>query len=246
MKKIAEVIKLKRDSTAWRDALPQSKDTRKPKANLLSAAIALEHAPEWQGVLAYDEFALTAVLMKPPPWWRKNGEWGQSSWSDADDNRATVWLQQNGIDVKPTTTAQAADTVARKKTFHPIRDYFAKIEPLWDGRPRALNFLADYMGAERSTYSSDVSRVLFVGAVARILRPGCKHDQMPILESEQGAGKSRALDVLFSPWYTDDIAELGSKDSQMQARSAWGIEVAELSAMARSDVERIKAFLSVA
>jgi predicted P-loop ATPase len=67
---------------------------------------------------------------------------------------------------------------------------------------------------------------------------------MPILEADQGVGKSRTVDVLFAPWFSDDLAELGSKDAAMQTHGAWGIELAELSAMTRSEIERIKAFVS--
>jgi predicted P-loop ATPase len=50
--------------------------------------------------------------------------------------------------------------------------------------------------------------------------------------------------MLFEPWFTDDLAEFGSKDASMQVRSAWGIEVAELSAMTRGEIERVKAFIT--
>jgi hypothetical protein len=36
--------------------------TKTPKAILANALIALRRAPEWQGVLAYDEFALVTKL----------------------------------------------------------------------------------------------------------------------------------------------------------------------------------------
>jgi predicted P-loop ATPase len=49
---------------------------------------------------------------------------------------------------------------------------------------------------------------------------------------------------LFDPRYSDEIADLGSKDAAMQMRSAWAIEISELDAMSRAEVGRIKAFLS--
>jgi predicted P-loop ATPase len=67
---------------------------------------------------------------------------------------------------------------------------------------------------------------------------------MPILEAPQGAGKSKAIATLFKSWFTDDLAEFGSKDASMQVRAAWGIEVAELSAMTRGEIERVKAFIT--
>jgi predicted P-loop ATPase len=80
--------------------------------------------------------------------------------------------------------------------------------------------------------------------VARIMKPGCKADCVPILEGAQGKGKSSAIEILFRPWFSDDIAELGSKDAAMQIRSAWCIEIAELASMGRADIEKVKAFIT--
>ena len=65
-----------------------------------------------------------------------------------------------------------------------------------------------------------------------------------ILEAGQGKYKSSAIEALTSPWFSDDIADLGSKDAAMQVRVAWCIEIAELSAMSRPEVEKVKAFIS--
>jgi len=65
-----------------------------------------------------------------------------------------------------------------------------------------------------------------------------------ILEGPQGARKSTALRVLSEPWFTDDLGDIGSKDSQLQIRGVWIVEWAELDAMNRVDVARIKAFMS--
>jgi putative DNA primase/helicase len=43
---------------------------------------------------------------------------------------------------------------------------------------------------------------------------------------------------------TDEIADLGSKDAAMQMRGKWIIELAELDSLSRSDVSRVKAFMS--
>jgi predicted P-loop ATPase len=46
------------------------------------------------------------------------------------------------------------------------------------------------------------------------------------------------------PWFTDELADMGSKDSALQTRGIWLIEIAELDGMARADIGKIKAFMS--
>ena len=45
-------------------------------------------------------------------------------------------------------------------------------------------------------------------------------------------------------WFTDELAEIGSKGAAQQMRGIWIIEIAELDAISRAEVSRIKAFLS--
>ena len=71
-----------------------------------------------------------------------------------------------------------------------------------------------------------------------------KADCCLILEGEQGTKKSTALKTIAGEWFTDEIADLGSKDSAMQTRGVWLIEIAELDSMNRSEVGKIKAFMS--
>lgn len=43
-------------------------DSRAPRAVLANAITALRLAPEWDGVLGFNEFSLTTVALKAPPW----------------------------------------------------------------------------------------------------------------------------------------------------------------------------------
>jgi putative DNA primase/helicase len=84
-----------------------------------------------------------------------------------------------------------------------------------------------------------------ISAVARIYRPGVKADHMLILEGEQGARKSTALKILAGEeWFTDELPDLGSKDAAIHMQGVWIVEIAELDAIGRAEVSRIKAFLT--
>jgi putative DNA primase/helicase len=140
-------------------------------------------------------------------------------------------------------TTQAVQTVAREHSFHPIRTYLDSLQ--WDGIKRIDGWLTLYLGVDPSEYVRAVGAKWLIGGVARVLRPGCKVDTCPIFEGPQGALKSTALRTLAGgDFFTDDIAELGSKDSALQTRGVWIIELAELDSMTRGEVSRVKAFMS--
>ena len=77
----------------WRAALLLSRKNT-PKPLLANALTALRHAPEWEGVLAYDEFALVTMQLKPPPWLKHEYNWTPRQWTDRDDALTADWLQQ--------------------------------------------------------------------------------------------------------------------------------------------------------
>ena len=127
--------------------------------------------------------------------------------------------------------------------YHPIRDYLDGLK--WDGKERLERFAADYLGADGHRVPQRRRQdCIGLGRGAHD-RAGCKADTMPILEGGQGTFKSTALGgAVLASWFSDDIAELGSKDAAMQTRVAWCIEVAELSSMHKGEVEKVKAFVS--
>ena len=83
-----------------------------------------------------------------------------------------------------------------------------------------------------------------MSAVARVSEPGCKADCALILEGAQGMLKSTALKTLAVPWFTDELADFGTKDAALQLAGIWIVELGELDSISRSEVSRIKAFMS--
>jgi predicted P-loop ATPase len=241
MTDMEKVLDLCAGAQSWRLKLILSA-TKEPRALLANALLALREAPEWNGVLGYDEFALTTMALRPPPWVRTNGEWPQCAWGDRDDTLTAEWLQGQGIGVTERVAAVAVQAVAQNRSYHPVRDYLAGLA--WDGANRLEGFATTYLGADDTSYHAAVGRCLLISAVARVMEPGCKADHIPILEGEQGTLKSSLLRTLFAPWFSDDLGELGSKDAQMQMAGVWCVEIAELTGMRRADIERVKAFAS--
>ena len=229
--------------TAWRKDLLRSKPPMNTTEGrilpvLANAIAAFRHAPDWGGVLAFNEFGFGTVVLKPAPW----GVVPNGEWTDHEDRLATEWLQRQGILVSVEVAGQAVQTAARDHPFHPIRTYLQGLE--WDGVERVDRWLSSYLGAEDTEYSRAVGSRWLISAVARIFRPGAKADCCLILEGPQGIRKSTALRTLAGQYFTDELADLGSKDAAMQTRGVWIIELSELDSLSHSEVARIKAFMS--
>lgn len=227
-------------TTAWTDHLARAKNGV-PRPLFRNAVTALRECPSMFGVLGYDGFSCRTMLLSMPPWEMSNLGWQARPWSAQDDLACCDWLQRHDIAVPVSVTAEAVELVARDRTYHPVIEYLQDCK--WDGVKRLNTLMAVYFGAKNSPYSRAVGRMLMIAAVARVIDPGCKVDTLPVLEGKQGLGKSTAIRVLSDPWFTDEIADLGSKDAAMQA-GAWCIEIAELDAMSKAEVAKVKAFLS--
>jgi predicted P-loop ATPase len=205
---------------------------------LANAIAAFRHAPEWGGVLAFNEFGFGTVALKPAPW----GIVPKGEWTDHEDRLAAEWLQKQGILVSVEIAGQAAQTAAQDHLFHPVKTYLQGLQ--WDGVERLDRWLSAYLGAADTEYSRAVGSRWLISAVAQIFRPGAKADCCLIPEGPQGIRKSTALRTLAGEYFTDELADLGSKDAAMQTRGVWIIELSELDSLSNSDVARIKAFMS--
>lgn len=128
---------------------------------------------------------------------------------------------------------------------HPVRAYLDGL--VWDQRPRVNNWLTAYAGAASTDYVRAVSALVLVAAVRRVRQPGCKFDELLILEAAQGMRKSSALRALcpVDDWFSDDLP-LGVDSKQIIERTTgrWIIEAAELHGNRGREAEALKAFLS--
>lgn len=139
----------------------------------------------------------------------------------------------------------AADAYAHEHPYHPIRDYLDALK--WDGEKRIQRWLVTYTDAEDTPYVQAVGRLLLIAAVGRVYRPGVKYDSVVVLEGPQGSGKSSLVRSLGGQFTKEGLPPFGStpdKDIVGEIRHAWIVELDELIATKRSDVDRVKAFVS--
>lgn len=217
-------------------------DKGMPRANEANCLLALREDTALQGALWFNEFSQEVTVDRGLPWDESDADTPRV-WKETDDIQAAEWLQHRDVDAGPAVVARAVSVVARERTYHPVRDYLTGLQ--WDGRRRLANAPQAYLGVSKDDGTACIFFELWmISAVARVMHPGCKADHVLILEGRQGIGKSQALSILGGPWFRDELPEIGSKDAALQMKGVWLLELAELDAFSRSEVSRIKAFLT--
>lgn len=139
----------------------------------------------------------------------------------------------------------AVELYGQEHSFHPVRDYLGGL--VWDGKPRVGSWLCDYTEAEDNAYVRAVGKLLLVAAVARIYKPGVKYDNVVVFEGPQGSGKSTLVRMLGGQWAIEGLPVLGTQseaDTVDRIRDKWIIEIDEMVATKKSDVDYVKAFVS--
>lgn len=209
---------------------------------------ALRKAPALSNCLGFSELTNAPTTIEPWPWRDKPGPI-----SDSDDLRLGDWLCST-YKIKAASRAalaEAIDTVADARRFHPIREWLQGLQ--WDKRPRLHKWLMHVLQidpkglpAQRLRYFELMSRFILMGHVARVMEPGCKFDYSVVLEGLAGMGKSTLVKVLVGDeYFSDTHFDIGNgKDGMEQLEGLWAYELAELTALRRADSEQVKQFFS--
>lgn len=213
------------------------------KSMQTNISLIVEHHSDIKGAFIYDEFAERIIVTR---------DYSASSThkyprdiADGDYSEVQAWCERT-YKYSPVLAhvVHAVRTAAQKNRVHPLRDYLSN-------RVRASKddllstWMHRHLGVVDNAYTRAVARKTLIAAVARVFEPGCQVDTMTILEGAQGIGKSSAMRALFgSPYFTDNMAPIGTKDAQIDLSGAWCIELAELNTLRKSEVDLTKAFLS--
>ena len=210
------------------------------KGTIDNILIILDGDPALKGKFALNLFANRGEILGALPWQKDTK---RRLWSDTDSNGLYWYLERMWGITQRGNIDSALDIHAATHAFNEVQDYINGLT--WDGVPRLDTLLIDYLGAKDTAYNRAVCRKSFTGAIARAMTPGCKYDTMLILAGPQGLGKSTLLDKMSRGWFNDSIRTFEGKEASELLQGVWLVEVAELDAFRRTDIARIKQFLSL-
>lgn len=218
------------DLNAWRHNLQMG--DRGPKKNMTNLMVHLRNLPGLGKTIRLNE--MTGEV-----------EWRGEAITDTDYVDIQMIVEQAQYQPTKQDIPIAIARLAQDNAYHPVRDYLDGLK--WDGVNRLDRFLHILFGTPDTDYERTVGVKWMIGAVARVYEPGCKMDNMLVLEGPQNLGKSTALAALFGrQFFTEMVNELRDHKRFMeQIAGKWVIEFAELSAIRRADVELVKAVISM-
>jgi len=229
------------ENPAWMTQL----DTDKrgfPEQTIQNVFIILTNDIMLKGALAFNAFKDRLVCVSDLPWKEVTDPVNGDAWTDADDSELRRYIELAYHITGKERIMDAVSSVARSNTIHPVKDYLRGLE--WDGVERLDTLLVDYLNAEDTEYTRAVTRKAFTAAVARIMRPGCKFDYVLVLAGPQGRGKSTLINRMSNGWFTDSLAGIGTKEAYEGIQGFWLVELGELAAMRKTEIEVTKNFIS--
>lgn len=228
-----------RHDEEWRDLLELT-DKQKLKSSVRNVELILRHDEQWQGVLGFCQLSYRIIKKRPPP--MPDSEAGE--WAEEDAAALRVWMSHQ-YDFTPSHADinDALIVVSRSHKFHPVRDYLETL--VWDGVHRLDTWLRlAFESTDDEKYLATVGPKVLIAAVARVIRPGCKADNVMILEGEQGRGKSTVISILFGEWFSDSPIPIGDKEAYQLISGKWGYELGELDSFNKAEVTALKQFFS--
>lgn len=165
-------------------------------------------------------------------------------WTDAEDVELTCRLQgQFGFaGARTNMVHEALYAYAKRTRRHEVRDWLNTLS--WDGTPRLAIMLHRAYGTEATPYFSAVGRCFLMGAVARVLKPGCQVDYVPVFEGKGGSKKTSSLRVLFGKWFDNPSSMMGDKDFLQNMNGKWCLELGELANIHGRAIEIVKSIIT--
>ena len=216
-------------------------------ANLYNAVCLLGETPEWRGVIGYNQFRQRIEKRTPTVYGGPVGPW-----QDVDTAESILWLSRvHNVNLSRDTVDFAALAVANRNAFNPAQERLHALAEQWDGIHRLAYWLEEILDAKVDSnreHLAAIGAAWLKGVCARVLMPGCKHDDVLVLYGTQGWRKSTAAqaiaDCVCPEAFTDSV-DLGNlAEAKIQIRGVIIAELGELAGLSRGDVESIKAFVS--
>jgi predicted P-loop ATPase len=140
----------------------------------------------------------------------------------------------------------AVKSLAFDHCFDPILDLLDNAQANWDRTMRLPTWPVEYLGCKDTPLNCAIGRKALIAAARRARHPGCKFDNITVLEGPEGKNKSTAIRILAADEFFSDQSILGARDKEVQEQlgGVWMHESADLTGLKKAEVQQVKSFAS--
>lgn len=250
--KVVPFDKKNAEKLSWLTSLEENnwgfktdKNGRIKSNSLVNIEIILENDPVLKGTFQFNEFTTEIDVVKSND--KLMFKTGQLV--DAYVDQIASYIEDNsdyGVLFDNKKIRSAITVVAMRHRYNPILDYFNEAYKSWDHKERLGYIMGDYLGVEEDIVTQLITKLFFVGAVAKAHDPKTKFDFVLDLVGGQGAGKTTFLQKIAPlGYYTDQFSTFDNKDDYAVMRRALIINDDEMTATNNASFEILKKFITL-
>lgn len=216
------------------------------KRNSIKNVVAiLENDPLFKGAFQYNEFSEENEITKDISELHiKKGNFIDAyddeiaNYIESQEDYDHVFFDKNRID-------SAINVVSRRNAFNPMLNYMNEAYNKWDKKRRLDDFFPTFLGVRKDETTTLITRLWFMGGVAKVYKPLTKIDFSLDLVGGQGVGKTTILQKTAPlDLYTDQFNSFTDKDDIGNLIGMFIVNDDEMTASSKASFEEIKKFLT--
>lgn len=216
------------------------------KRNSIKNVVAiLENDPLFKGAFQYNEFSEENEITKDISKLHiKKGNFIDAyddeiaNYIESQEDYDHVFFDKNRID-------SAINVVSRRNAFNPMLNYMNEAYNKWDRTRRLDDFFPIFLGVRKDETTTLITRLWFMGGVAKVYKPLTKIDFSLDLVGGQGVGKTTILQKTAPlDLYTDQFNSFTDKDDIGNLIGMFIVNDDEMTASSKASFEEIKKFLT--
>lgn len=216
------------------------------KRNSIKNVVAiLENDPLFKGAFQYNEFSEENEITKDISKLHINKGSFVDAYNDEIANYIESQQEYDHVIFDKNRIESAINIVSQRHAFNPMVDYMENAFKNYDKKRRLDDFFPKFLGVKKSEVSILITRLWFMGGVAKVYHPLTKIDQSLDLVGSQGIGKTTLLQNLAPMGlYTDQFNSVTDKDDLGNLIGMFIVNDDEMTATSKSSFEEIKRFLT--